>query len=352
MGRTWGRLYAGTRNHRKIRILRQRHPTMWFAWYVMIELAIECDDDGWIYVAPDRPYTWKELAQEIGTGRADTTERFVRTLIELGLASYTEGKGIRLPSYSERNYESDFSAVRTRKYRERKKLEGADVTSQERHSDVTVTPQSRDRTETEQNRTKVHTSVCVADPAAPSGDAVAPRQENSENLGSDKGGVGADPNAVAPTEPHPDNPGQDAQPEEKIAKPPPPPKFGPAAVASLWNELGCRPGVQKLTDARRRKLAARLRERADPEWWRELCLKIKELQIKGRDFLTFDFVIRDETNIMKVLEGVYDPDFKARQKTAIAAGNQPAGDKLGHYSRLVAGQAPSRSGPARDVAPA
>lgn len=198
----------------------------------------------------------------------------------------------------------------------------------------------------------VHTSVCVADPAAPSGDAVAPRQENSENLGSDKGGVGADPNAVAKPDTLPAEPGQDTQPEEKIAKPPPPPKFGPAAVASLWNELGCRPGVQKLTDARRRKLAARLRERADPEWWRELCLKIKDLQIKGRDFLTFDFVIRDETNIMKVLEGVYDPDFKARQKTAIAAGNQPAGDKLGHYSRLVAGQAPSRSGPARDVAPA
>lgn len=334
MGRTWGRLYAGTRNHRKIRILRQRHPTMWFAWYVLIELAIECDDDGWIYVTPDRPYTWRELAQEVGIGRSDHMERLVRTLVDLGLASYTEGKGLRLISYSERNYESDFSAARTRKYRERKKLEEAGVTSQERLSDVTVTPQSRDRTETEQNRTEVHTSVCVAGPAAPSGDAAALRQENPENLSGGKGGVEAEPNAVAATEPFPENPGQDSQPGEKIAEPPSAPKFGPAAVASLWNEIGCIPAVQKLSETRRRKLAARLRERASPEFWRELFHKVAQLQTKGRKWLTFDWIIANDTNLVKVIEGNYDQDFKGPRREIARTHQQGACEALYQVARF------------------
>jgi len=52
MGRTWGRLYAGTRHHRKIRILRHKLPDSWWIFYLLLELAFETDDDGLICIEP------------------------------------------------------------------------------------------------------------------------------------------------------------------------------------------------------------------------------------------------------------------------------------------------------------
>ncbi|MBM4289531.1 MAG: hypothetical protein FJ135_15545, partial [Deltaproteobacteria bacterium] len=52
---------------------------------------------------------------------------------------------------------------------------------------------------------------------------------------------------------------QKKQPEDKTEKLTP--KFGPPDLAALWNELGCRPQVQKLTDDRRKKAGSRLRPR-------------------------------------------------------------------------------------------
>ena len=51
------------------------------------------------------------------------------------------------------------------------------------------------------------------------------------------------------------------------------PKFGPARLAELWNDLGCRPLVSELTDERRRKADLRIRKRGDPDWWGRLFEK-------------------------------------------------------------------------------
>ena len=89
-----------------------------------------------------------------------------------------------------------------------------------------------------------------------------------------------------------------------------PPRFTPTDLMGLWNSLGCRPLVSELTDERRKKVHLRIRKRGDPAWWRRLFEKVKEL---NKPWLTFDFLIRNDTNSLKVLEGAYDHDFRDRR---------------------------------------
>ncbi|MBW1953829.1 MAG: hypothetical protein JRI66_12250, partial [Deltaproteobacteria bacterium] len=87
-----------------------------------------------------------------------------------------------------------------------------------------------------------------------------------------------------------------------------PPKIGPQALVELWNGVGCRPQVSELTEERRKKATTRLRKKPDPEWWRQLFEKVREL---NKPWLTFDFLMRNDTNALKVLEGHYDWDFNS-----------------------------------------
>ncbi len=80
MSRAWGRLYGGTRNHRKIKILREKFPEHWTAWYALIDMAIECDDAGWIYVFKGHPYTDKDLAKEMGFRFQKTARMFLELI--------------------------------------------------------------------------------------------------------------------------------------------------------------------------------------------------------------------------------------------------------------------------------
>jgi hypothetical protein len=168
MGRIWCRLYAGTRNHRKITALRNLEPELWRVWYTLLEMACECDDGGWVYLAPGIPFSYKQLAKEFGVRRQDTVKRVLRAMMAVGLivlSGYEEDSkcpgsdhevgakctgsevGVLVKGFLKRQYESGTSAERTRKYRERKK------SAQENgcHGDGGVTPQNRTETETEQN---------------------------------------------------------------------------------------------------------------------------------------------------------------------------------------------------------
>jgi hypothetical protein len=69
--------------------------------------------------------------------------------------------------------------------------------------------------------------------------------------------------------------------------------------------------VSELTDERRRKAGLRIRKRGDPDWWGRLFEKVREL---NKPWLTFDFLMKNDTNCLKVLEGNYDHDFSNRGK--------------------------------------
>ena len=146
MSRPWGRLYGGTYNHRKIKILSQRLPSLWTYWYVLIDMAIEIDDEGWIYVAPDLPYTFKDLAKTMRIRREDHLKTLCKTLEELKMITISD-KGILLNSFLDRNFQSDISTPRVQKYREKQKQEKSNETLHSRSRNVSETHQNRTDTE-------------------------------------------------------------------------------------------------------------------------------------------------------------------------------------------------------------
>jgi|GEM_PF-2330268 len=90
---------------------------------------------------------------------------------------------------------------------------------------------------------------------------------------------------------------------------PPSSRLKPAGLMKLWNDLGCQPTVSELTEDRRKRAGLRLRQQGDPDWWRRLFEKAKML---NKAWLTFDFLMKNDTNCLKVLEGNYDRDFDNR----------------------------------------
>jgi hypothetical protein len=108
-------------------------------------------------------------------------------------------------------------------------------------------------------------------------------------------------------------------------------KFGPVELVALWNEVGCQPQVLKLTDDRRKKAGLRQRERGDPAWWRYLFEKVRDLT--DRPWLTFDFLMRNETNALKVLEGAYDKDFPQQRKQSAVTNNHTTSEKYAQAFR-------------------
>jgi N-terminal phage replisome organiser (Phage_rep_org_N) len=177
MGMTWGRLYAGTRHHRKIRVLRQRRPDSWWIIYPLFEMAFESNDEGLIYLDPDIPYSLEDLSHEIGLP-PETIDETLAVMEQLKLID-REDDFIRWISFSDRQFKSDDSKVRVARYRERKKQQlqnsegNGGVTLHPDDSNAEVTPpeqkQKQNRTETKQKKS----IVSKADPDALSPTAVA-----------------------------------------------------------------------------------------------------------------------------------------------------------------------------------
>lgn len=140
----WGRLYGGTYNHRKIVMLREKFPSDWRAWYILIDLAIEVNDDGWIYVSPGVPYQPQMLCKLLSIRLRTTLESYLNELRTLDLIEVND-RGIKLLSFSDRNFISDNSTIRVRKYREKREP----MTEKKRFGNVSETflkrPIDRDR---------------------------------------------------------------------------------------------------------------------------------------------------------------------------------------------------------------
>lgn len=218
MGRTWGRLYCGTRHHRKIRILRQRCPDSWWIFYPLLEMAIETDDDGRIYLDHDLPYTLEDLALEVGLSDVTLLENTLQNMAELRLVELDSGI-IRFRSYNDRQFKSDADgAERVRRHREkaRERVCNGDVTLHNRRGNGDVTPPDTD-TDTEST------------PLTPRkrGDDVAPgfddRTPATDGAGSTKA--------------HPRNNGYDPEFEAWWAEYPPRRKTGKPKVYAKWKAL-------------------------------------------------------------------------------------------------------------------
>jgi hypothetical protein len=118
---------------------------------------------------------------------------------------------------------------------------------------------------------------------------------------------------------------------------PPPPRITPSKVFCLWNDLGCKPSLAELSTERLKRLTVRVRKRGDPDWWERLFNKVKVL---NKPWLTFDFLIANDTNALKVLEGNYDRDFGSknsggRGKTGPGGYPEPNPENPGKFAAIT-----------------
>ncbi len=95
----------------------------------------------------------------------------------------------------------------------------------------------------------------------------------------------------------------------------------PQALADLWNKIIPKPQVQELRGVRLKHTEARLREHPDLTWWRQVIERILATPfLRGagsrRWVASFDWMIANDLNVIKVLEGKYDAAASPQDRKA------------------------------------
>ena len=128
----WFRFYTETVYDRKLR--RSRVETRWL-FVTVLCLARKSPRPGWLMLTVDVPVGWDDLTDAAAMPRK-SVERSMADLIDLGMVDL-EGATWFVPSWEKRQYESDVSTTRVKRFRERQR-------------NVSETDQSqRQKTETE-----------------------------------------------------------------------------------------------------------------------------------------------------------------------------------------------------------
>jgi hypothetical protein len=244
----WFRLYSETVSDPKIQTLDLCGKWMWIT---CLCVASASEERGALRFG-DVTVTFQALSQIAGVTSQDGEEA-VKNLLARGMLNHGDDGVLRVTNWDKRQYPSDSSAERTRKYREKKK---ENVTSQERHGDVTVTPQILDTDTRLQIEDKTTTLV------------------------------GHSP--------------EDRVPYERLR--------------SLWNEIVApkgTPQVESLSASRKQHIRARWKSRPEKlkeiEDWEKffawIATECSNVCTKG--WFSFDFLFKSETNLLKTLEGNY-----------------------------------------------
>ena len=90
-------------------------------------------------------------------------------------------------------------------------------------------------------------------------------------------------------------------------------KIDPQTIADHWNAQEGTKRIHKLTAERRKKLSVRLR---DPDWpWEAAIGKMPIAPIGDSGWVpTFDWLIKNESNAVKLAEGAYEPAQASKPK--------------------------------------
>ncbi|HKX17145.1 MAG TPA: hypothetical protein VJT33_03945 [bacterium] len=97
----------------------------------------------------------------------------------------------------------------------------------------------------------------------------------------------------------------------------------PEGLKDLWNKIIQRPAVEKMTATRVAHSKARIREHPDPAWWRSVFEKIPTTpflrgESKNGWRATFDWIVANDTNGVKISEGQYFVTNSASQAGRVA----------------------------------
>ncbi|OPX87757.1 MAG: DNA replication protein DnaD [Pelotomaculum sp. PtaB.Bin104] len=139
MSQLWLRLYTEIRHERK---LRRLPPAQRWLWVVILTLAKESPQQGWLLISEGVPVTLDDLADEAAIPFEDV-EAGVNSFVEQKMLENIEGTW-HLVNWDKRQYVSDSSAERVRRHRAKQQENGVtsikDVTLQKRYSNDYVTP--------------------------------------------------------------------------------------------------------------------------------------------------------------------------------------------------------------------
>lgn len=157
----WFRLYSEILDDRKLkritRTTRNPKALVLGTWVTLLALASQSDNRGRLEISAGMPYEFDDLIDETGL-EPESLQAILEAMISQELVTYDrEALTYEITNWDERQFESDSSTERTRKYRARKKQ---DQPSQETEGNVTGTSQERHRdaldtdTDTESDKDK------------------------------------------------------------------------------------------------------------------------------------------------------------------------------------------------------
>lgn len=249
MSNAWFRFYHEVLDDPKVQMLP---PADFKAWVNLLCLAARSEG-----VLPDTAATAFALRMD-ETGVATLIERFVIAGLIDKLNGGLNGYRYAPHGWTKRQFKSDTSSERVKRYRENKKRSS-------------VTPPETE-TETEETEANASAANCGAGDQSTE---MKPQSVAKHNLPVDQA-------------------------------------FRDWAVAARQTGWAV---PRALTDQRRKKLAARLREHGLPGW-RDALTKACASRMLGHDppsWFDFDFITRNPENILKLLEGKYDGPFASHQ---------------------------------------
>lgn len=168
--RTWFRFYSEALNDRKIgrtaKTLGTDKVVVIGIWAGILSLASESPERGALLLAPGVPFTVEDMANEIGCD-LEIMRAVVSQFDMLDMVGW-DGDTLIVSHWSDRQFESDNSTERVRRFRERKA---------QRCGNVTVTDHSiaeHSIAETEQREERAQRVAIAGEPVAPEPPPVSP----------------------------------------------------------------------------------------------------------------------------------------------------------------------------------
>jgi len=283
----WVKLYTDFFDNRKIRFIRSMPDgiEIIYLWLFLLAKAGAINDDGCVHVTEDIPYTTESLAHEVNLPH-NTVKMGVEILRKTGLL---EKEGLQIGKWEQYQNVVGLDQIReqtrerVRRYRERKRLTSDKSDEKPALTDGTKTSNvTCDATETLSNAPRRRYLEEDLD-LRTKNKTLEGKRDNTESFDS----CSLDANSARDRIPY-------------------------QAIADAYNQIcvSLKP-IQSLTSKRKQHIRARMKQLPDITNWETLFHKVESSTfLKGdnkREWAAdFDWIVKNEQNAIKILEGKYD----------------------------------------------
>lgn len=176
----WFRFYSETLSDRKVaricRVTQLPKMTIIGAWATLMALANDSPIRGVLLLTKDKPFTLDEIADEWGAD-LDTTGLLLEQFTDFDMIHTDEDGTYYLSNWDKRQFSSDSSTERVRKYRKKQRTKAATETPKTPNGNASETLQERYSNGPEQNRAETDTEQNIPENTPPQ----AAQNENDDD---------------------------------------------------------------------------------------------------------------------------------------------------------------------------